>query len=189
MDHCEAKRMRKGILTGLLVILIGTSVGAHQNGNARKKEQRVFSMEQEIVPVREPVKLSDEDLRALASDPAVSSCLENKIPPETRPAAAWFLASKIHLDGHDEMDLIVSTSPETPCFLGPYTSRFWVLRENEKGYTLVLAVDAHDLSVLRSKWKGHYEIEASVSNLHGTRTSVFKFDGKKYSPVEKWNVQ
>lgn len=170
----------KEILTVLLVTLFGTFVGAPQNRGAHQDEQRAFSMEQEIVPVRVPVTLPDGALRVLAEDTAVSSCLKDQIPPDMKPAPTWFLASKIHLDDRDEADLIVSTSQKTPCFLGPYTSRFWVLRENEKGYDLVLAVDAHDLTVLRSKWMGLYEIETSVSNLHGTRTSVFRFDGKKY---------
>lgn len=187
--------MIKKWLLLLLLLLFAVALGAQERRGAPENEQRNFSMEQEIVPIRVPAILPEGALLALASDRSVSSCLHKQNSSPTHPPATWFVASEIHLYAPDEIDLIVlpailkaqrSMSPApNACFIGPYTSRFWVLRETAKGYDLVLAVDAHDLSVLRSKWKGHYEIETSVSTLHGTKPMVFRFDGRLYRQYEK----
>ena len=135
----QPKYMIKKWLLLLLLLLFAVALGAQERRGAPENEQRNFSMEQEIVPIRVPAILPEGALLALASDRSVSSCLHKQNSSPTHPPATWFVASEIHLYAPDEIDLIVlpailkaqrSMSPApNACFIGPYTSRFWVLRE------------------------------------------------------------
>jgi hypothetical protein len=153
-------------------------------------EQREFSMEQQVVPIAKPIVLPDTAFRALEKDPAVSSCLGNENPSRGGAPVSWFVASEIHLAGGDKPDLIVlpaemkASAPMQPvpnaCFLGPYTSKWWVLRRTPDGYDVVLCVDAHDVQVRQTRSNGYLDIEAAIASLQGTTTTLYKFDGKQY---------
>ena len=183
----------RGSLVVIFTLIFGIAVGTRQDQKSHRVEQRDFSMEEEIIA--KPVDLPENALRALANDEVVSSCLVNQNLSPTQPPRMWFVGSEIHLAGPDESDLIVlpaavkAPGPMQPapnaCFVGPYTSRFWVLRTSGKGYELALAVDAHDLAVLLAKWKGYAEIETSISTLHGTTSTIYGFDGRSYKPCKE----
>ncbi len=68
------------------------------------------------------------------------------------------------------------------CFIGPYTSKWWVLRKTRDGYKIALSVDAHDLEVRKTTRNGYRDILASISTLQGTTATLYRFDGKKYKP-------
>jgi hypothetical protein len=177
--------MKRSVL-GLILELVLTTTAAYawQNDRSRLREQRSFSVEQDLLPVRKPVKLSEPALLALETDAAVLSCMKDQSPPDKQPEQAWFQASQIHLNSPNETDLIVSTAgSKSPCFMAPYAARFWVLQKRGEGYQLVLATDAHDLSVLGTKTNHYRDIETSVSNLHGTATTLSRFDGHRYKSV------
>ena len=184
-----------GSLLLILTLMFGVATGAGQDQKSLRVEQRDFSMEQEIIA--KPVDLPENALRSLTNDEDVSSCLADRNLPPTQPPRMWFAGSEIHLAGPDESDLIVLPAflkalepmhpPPNSCFIGAYTSRFWVLRTSGKDYELVLAVDAHDLRVLRTKWRGYAEIETSISTLHGRTTRIYRFDGKSYKLYKESN--
>jgi hypothetical protein len=148
----------------------------------RQREQSSFSMEQEIVPIVKPATLSEGALRALEKDADIASCMENENLSPGQLPFSWFIGSQIHLDGPDEIDLIVLPNlTANTCFVGPYTAKFWVLRMTRKGYELALSVHTHGMEVLKRSWKGYRDIETTVSTLHGTTTTLFRFDGKQYA--------
>lgn len=123
----------------LLIGVFFTCSQARQDAKKQHHEQTEFSMEREILPIEKPVTLSEDALRALRKDPAVSSCLESENLPNDRLPVSWFVASEIHLTRPNQPDLIVlpaelkAPAPMQPapnaCFLGPYTCKWWVLRK------------------------------------------------------------
>jgi len=148
----------------------------------RQREQLSFSMEQEIVPIVKPATLPEGALRALEKDADIVFCMKNENLSPSQLPSSWFVGSQIHLDGPDEIDLIVLPNlTANTCFVGPYTAKFWVLRMTGKGYELALSVHTHGLEVLKSSWKGYRDIETTVSTLNGTTTTLFRFDGKQYA--------
>jgi hypothetical protein len=152
-------------------------------------EQTVFSVELEVVPVARPTNLSEAAIHALAKDSAVSSCLGEENSSRHLPPNSWFLASEIHLARADMTDLVVMPG-EVPaaeagpapnaCFLGPYTSKWWILRKVAEGYEVVLTVDAHDIEVTRTKRNGYRDIEAGITSMQGTTVTTYRFDGHRY---------
>lgn len=174
----------------LALSLCGVAGQSQQGDKTRQPEQLDFSMETEIVPIEKPVTLPEGALRLLEKEADVSSCMKDANLSPSQLPTSWFVGSKIHLDGPDEMDLIVlpsdleATQPKHPapnaCFFGPYTAKFWVLRMTRNGYELALTVHTHSLGVLKTGWKGHRDIETTVSTLNGTTTTLFRFDGKQY---------
>jgi hypothetical protein len=183
--------MRKVLLTPLIVAFIPMCSGQTQQMQKRQhQQQREFSMEKEIVPLRKPLPLPESAAQALKMDGAVSSCAKDENLPNERALASWFVASEIDLGKPDEPDLIVlpaevfspqtMQTPPNGCFLGPYTMTFWVLGKVGPGYDVVLRVDAHDLTVLLSKWNGYHEIETSISNMRGSVTTMYRFNGRRY---------
>jgi len=173
------------------ILLIGAALNVHQtpaNTSRMPPEQTAFSMEQEIVPVARPTNLSQAALRALAKDSAVSSCLGVENSSRDLPPASWFVASEIHLARADMTDLIVlpveppSGMKPAPnaCFLGPYTTKWWILRKVAEGYEVILTVDAHDIQVIRTKSNGYRDIEAGISSMQETTVRLYRFDRNCY---------
>jgi hypothetical protein len=154
-------------------------------------EQSGFSYELGIDPVQKPAALSGEALRTLATDKHISSCLDRRsLPPEKLPAN-WFVASLIHLDGPNELDLIILPAgrlPETPkgeisanaCLVGANTGGFWVLRRTSAGFQLVLSQIAHALEVLESSSNGLRDIRLYTGALSEHTIVDFRFDGSQY---------
>ena len=182
---------RRACLTLVLALAVCGAAGqSQQDEKTRQREQLDFSMETEIVPVEKPVTLPEAALRLLEKEADVSSCMENANVSPGQLSSSWFVGSEIHLGGPDEIDLIVLPSelkptqpmhrPPNACFFGPYTAKFWVLRMTRNGYELALAVHAHDLGALKTRWNGHRDIETTVSTLNGSTTTLFRFDGKQY---------
>jgi hypothetical protein len=132
----------------------------------------------EETPVLRPVPVPEGILQNLKEvDQSVQRCLEND--HLGAPPASWFVASQIHLDGPNEIDLVVASNGG--CLLGANVAPFWIYRSTLRGYELVLAVDVHDLEVLRSRWKGFREIRVWSMTVDTITTETFRFGGQFYS--------
>ena len=66
------------------------------------------------------------------------------------------------------------------CFVGPYTTKWWILRKVAEDYEVILSVDAHDIEVTKTKSRGYRDIEAGITSMQGTTTTRYRFDGKHY---------
>jgi hypothetical protein len=153
-------------LTGLFVI----PAKSQTPRKPELPEETAFSME---FSFEHPVALNDAAKKAIASDPDVADVMrDEKLSVDTIPEN-WFTASEVHLEIHDQPDLVVMGLGIS---LGPYTARFWVLRHLQQGYQVVLATDAHDLTLLNTRTNGLRDIETSVK----TEREKFKFDGGRY---------
>jgi len=170
-------------------VLIEPSQG-RQKREGTQEQQSDFSMELEIAPIRKPLKLPTSALLPLSKDASVSSCTADENLPNGRALLSWFVASEIDLGKSGQPDLIVlpaemsAPAPTGPasnaCFFGPYTTTFWVLRKTGGSYDVILRVNAHDLEVRWTRHNGLRDIEASVSNMRGSGTTIYRFNGQKY---------
>jgi len=175
----------------LLYLLIAQAVGctAHPQ-NARNSEQRHFSMEQEIVPVRRPVNVPPEVLEILRRDELATRSGDARRPPSEIPAT-WFVGSEIHLNGPNEIDLVVlprllETVPaENAHLFGANVARFWVFRKTPTGYNLVFAESVHDLEVLLSRTKGYRDLRTTSATAVSVTILLFRFNGVKYDLYKK----
>ena len=128
-------------------------------------------------PPEHSAPLSEAAKKALASDPAVADVMRDEgISIDTIPKN-WFTASVVHLGPRTRSDLVVMGLGIS---LGPYSARFWVLRQTLQGYDLVLGIDTHDLEVLQASTNGLRDIETGLSTTGGRFTGTYRFDGHRY---------
>jgi hypothetical protein len=155
----------------LVAAIVTTSLAATQKQRPSKespREQADFGADQEKLD--RPVPVPDQVVQAIRD--------VDKAPPDELPAE-WLLASGIHLDGPNEIDLIVLG---TGGLRGAHTVPFWVFRKKQTGYELVLATGGDGLSVLKTRWKGFREINALGIGFAGREitTVTYRFDGQHY---------
>ncbi len=172
--------------------------GAQTTNKTSRTEQSRFAIEIEAVPVQQPIKLSKGALQALSKDQSVYSCLKSEeLSPEELPAA-WFYASEIHLDGPEQIDLIVlpgNGPSDTPpgkvrggaCLLGANTGGFWVLHKTGGTFEVVLSEWAQSLDVLITRSHGLRDIRVRCSSLNGIYIREWRFDGKLYRLFRKYS--
>lgn len=162
----------------LLAIIIITCSGPTKPQTVAKaplKEQSLFSAEDQTAD--SPIKLPDGALEILRRDEQVLRFLaaEDKSPQDL--TTELFLASEIHLDGHEETDLIALGEGR---LRGANVVTFWVFRKLPNGYRLVLKTTAAGLRVERTKSKGFRNI-STASPIAGSSVETFyTFDGKEY---------
>jgi len=182
---------------GILIAALMQSAGAGQTAKrARSEEQSRFNSEQGFAgePIQHPVSLPVGALRVLADDDGVSSCLENENMTRDQLPASWFVASEIHLDGPDELDLVVLPNLDTGiaqnlrrpagCFLGANTAEFWIVRKTSQEYELVLHAGGHNLKVSKIRTNGFRDAMTITPQEAGriVTTVIYTFDGKRYKP-------
>ncbi len=181
-----------------LVLASGTLFGIIARGQGAKggwpSEQSEFNSEQADAgqPIERPVNLPPSALHVLAEDESVSGCMADENIAHDQLPGSWFIASEIHLDGADEIDMVVLPNLNLPrppgdpgpiaCFLGANAAWFWVLRNTSQGYQLVLSVGGHDLKVSQKRTNGLRNIVASTIQQAGKAAFIqdFEFDGRKY---------
>jgi hypothetical protein len=155
---------------------------AQAKDQAQHHEQWHFSTERQITAVEKPAEIPVEVLGLLRTDDIVlceKSCLKEVEAFDQIPAS-WFVASEVHLDGSDEVDLIIL--PNRGCLLGANIGPFWIARKADQGYRFVLSWVAHDLDILPSRTKGYHDVRFTSSSANMISTVLCKFDGHKYRP-------
>jgi hypothetical protein len=166
--------------------------------NDLKQEQTAFEAEPDgdVMHISKPVKIPDgalQVLRDLSRSPA--DCLKGDgVTPEQVPAS-WFVASAVHLNGPNEVDLVVLLNepafahPNHPggCMLPANGNYFWVLGPgSESGkYRLLLESYGHGLEVLNSRTNHYRDIQIGMMSLNGATTLLFKFATQQYELAEK----
>lgn len=154
-----------------LVAAMTTSLAATQKQSASKQSQREqadFGADEEKLD--RPVPVPDEVVQKIRE--------VDNAPPDELPAE-WLLASEIHLDGPNEIDLVIMGTGK---LRGAHIVHFWVFRKKQTGYEMVLATGGDALSVLKTRWKGFREIDAYGIGLAGAEvtTVTYRFDGQRY---------
>jgi hypothetical protein len=109
--------------------------------------------------------------------------------PAGQRLSAWFIASKIHLGGPSETDLVVLGNPRPGdaylCFYTPAgIGWFWVFRRTAGQPKLILKAPGNVLEVLTTTHDGYRDIQTMTVGQAGRyiTTVTFHFDGKRYQP-------
>jgi hypothetical protein len=167
------------VRSAVLLIIAALLARGAESQQAKKRpsqEQTRFGLEQ---PVSKPVPIPDAILSILDTDSEVltSRCVEEGRPTR-KISASWFEASQIHLDGPEEIDLLVKA--KDGCLLGANIGPFWIFEKTEHGYELLLGVSALGLELLPSRTNSHKDVSAGAVAGGAAVTVFYKFDGRRY---------
>lgn len=98
-----------------------------------EKEQTSFDADPDFAQVTRPARLPDSVLQILARDSEVAACEKENPISLTTSLASWFVASEIHLDGPDEVDLVVLPTAQGNRLMCFHSAEgigwFWVFRQ------------------------------------------------------------
>ena len=181
-------------LSSLLFIMLSIPTICWQAEKPKKPggvEQSHFSAEQDVpgLAVKRPVEVPESVLQILRTDERILMCIKDEnLTPET-VSASWFVGSEVHLDGADEIDLVVlprlpqKELTEHRCLFGANIDPFWVFRKTPQNYELVLSVATHDLDVLGTRSKGYRDIRTYSITAKTIETTDYCFNGRKYEVI------
>lgn len=186
----------KLLALGLALTVLTAVALAQGDDQTHPQEQTVFSAD--TIPgqqqVSKPVEVPDAALQVLRDTLSRSAinCIKNvnQFTPD-QVSASWFVGSEIHLNGPEELDLIVqpkdmqqSPSPNR-CLFGAHVVPFWVLRNKDGRYTMLLETYADALQVLNSRTNWYRDIQ-TFSTTATTHTSIlYKMDVAQYQTSER----
>jgi hypothetical protein len=184
----------------LLLAAVSACAGEQTTKKGNEPEQTVFGADplpQQFI--RKPVQVPPAALQVLRDSlgrGAVNCLKSNGITADDVPAL-WFVASEIHLDGPEEVDLIVQPNlpkirtDELPhheasgCLLGANVGPFWVLRNTSGRYGLLLETYALSLEVLNSRSNFYRDIQAEGATAGTLTTILYKMAVAQYQVAEK----
>jgi hypothetical protein len=190
---------KRNILVRLLLfgVLFANAVHAQKAAKDQEPEQTDFGSDPEVL-IRKPVEIPDGALPFLRDtlSRGTINCIKNVngLTPEQVPAS-WFVASEIHLDGPNDIDFIVqpkalgkSPSPNG-CLFGAHVVPFWVLRNRDGNYDLLLQTGGDFLQVLDSRTNGYRDVKGIGLTAVSATSVTFRFDGKKYQASEREDLK
>jgi len=169
------KRVRSAMLL-IIAALLARGAESQQTKKRPSQEQMRFRLEESV---DQPVPIPDAVLAVLSSDSEVraSGCVDQG-QPALKISASWFEASRIHLDGPEEIDLLVKA--KDGCLFGANIGPFWIFKKTQHGYELLLAISALGVELLPSRTNGHKDISAGAAAGGKAVTVFYKFDGRTY---------
>jgi hypothetical protein len=149
--------------------------------------------------IRKPVQVPPAALQVLRDSlgRGTINCLKHNGVSADDVPALWFVASEIHLDGPEEIELIVQPNlpkigtDELPhhqafgCVLGANVGPFWVLGNINGRYGLLLATYALGLEVLDSRSNFYRDIQATAATAGTLTTVLYKMSVAQYQVAEK----
>jgi hypothetical protein len=199
----EDMHMQGGRVVRLLalVAVLECSLIAQKPSKDQQQEQTTFGSDAASAEefTRKPVEVPAGALQVLRDtltmDRGTLYCIKKGGLEPDQVSASWFVGSEIHLDGPEEVDLIVRPNvfklgtrelPEAAsCLLGAHVIPFWVLRNIGGRYSLLLETWVVTLGVLSSRTNGYRDIQ-TISSTAVTRTTLlYKMDVAQYQLAEK----
>ena len=190
-------RSRRFTFFLILAALFASYVVAQTSKKVDQSEQTIFGSDagspEEFT--RKPVEVPAAALQVIR-DSFVGgdlNCLKHFGATPDEVPASWFVASEIHLDGPDEIDLIVRpnalriAAPDLPlreasvCMLGANVIPFWVLRNIRGRYGLLLETHALELEVLDSRSNFYRDIQTTAAHT----TVLYKMSDAQYQFAER----
>lgn len=180
------------VLSALLATNVWGAPG-QKSASGRHPEQTVFELAPDISDkvVKHPAEIPKSALDALRDslNTGTVNCLKSMgITPE-HASASWFQASAVHLNGPNEVDLVVfpyvpNPSPTNPagCMLPANFGLAWVLGPGiaTGRYRLLLATGGLRLEVLNSRANRYRDIQVGQPG----RMVLYKFSGQQYQAAD-----
>lgn len=145
-----------------------------------QKHQTVFFDEDSF---RSQAQIPNSVLKTLKQDAEVQRCI--KAANTSKYSASWFEATKVKLNDDKFLDLLVKA--KEGCLRGNATN-FWFFRNKQNKYELVLSDYTIVIDILKRRTKGFYNIETSRSTANTTFSTIYTFNGKKYTERRKYET-
>jgi hypothetical protein len=147
------------------------------------KEQTSFDADS-ARQIARPVPLPDSVLQILAQDTEVVACRKESPIPPGASLASWFMASEVHLDGPDEVDLVVLPVVQGNRFMCFHSAEgigwFWVFHQVGAHYELALKTAGLGLTILDARHNGFKDIESGMAfGTHSSQTT-YRYESGKY---------
>jgi len=159
----------------LVIASIVSAISATGQSHRHLHEQLEFSAEDESV--KRPIPVPADVLALLEQDDRVKHLLDDESLSLDKAPTSWFSTSVVHLGGPEEIDYIIMGEDH---LRGANVVPFWVFMRRRDGLQIVLFTGAHDLSILRRRFKGYKTIEALSVGIQRVDTRRFRFDGEQY---------
>ncbi|MGA3323503.1 MAG: hypothetical protein ABSF45_03465 [Terriglobia bacterium] len=170
--------MGAALRTTFIVAFLAVS-GGFSDVQAQKhqppREQTIFY---EGKPFKYPVPLSPAVLNVLVK--TVENQREMGIEDNSRVRsnpAKLFRATEVHLDGLNEIDLVIIGLPP---MRGVDTGWFWLVRSTPNNPKILLWATGNSIQVMDSKTNGYCDISSAWASASETLDKVYHFDGKEY---------
>lgn len=190
----SVRLVRRVALAALLLFNEWSALGQNSVSD-RNSEQTVFEAEADTseMLVRRPVEIPNSALQVLRDTltGGILNCLKARGATPDQVPGSWFSASAIHLNGSEEVDLVVVvdapkiTDPTSPagCLLPAHGGPFWVLGPGIASgrYGLFLATGGLRLKVLNSRTNRYRDIQIG----DGGTARLYKFTVQQYQLAEK----
>jgi hypothetical protein len=157
----------------LSVVAVGSSVAQGKKAHAAHEQTKFVEGDRP----QHAVQLSAEVLNILLETKEVKQELTFVSDSERKNAAQLFQASEVHLNGPDEVDLIVIGIPP---MAGADSGWFWIVRSANKNPQMVLFAGGNTLELMDSKTLGYRDIRGVSSTASETRDAIYHFDGDQY---------
>jgi hypothetical protein len=164
---------RTVLALALSVVAIGISVAQDKEAHPAH-EQTTFAEDE---PLRHPVRLSTDVLKVLLSTNEAKNALANASDSQQKNAAHLFQGTKVHLNGPDEIDLVVIGIPP---MAGADNGWFWVVRSANKNPQVVLFVGGNTLELMDSRTLGYRDINTIWASPSVTKEMIYHFDESRY---------
>ena len=123
-----AETTRTGRLAAVILCLASFPIMAGQALTQSRAEQLHYSAGQSM---ENSIVLPDEALAVIEKDPYIAEVLKNEAPAFARLPRSWLMASEVHLDGPDEIDIVVVGAGH---LAGANVTTFWILRPKNQGF-------------------------------------------------------
>jgi len=157
-----------------LTIMIAVPSSVHGQKPQPSREQTTFS---EQDPIQELVALPRGVLGILLRTKEVRDELRVASDLERRNPVQLFRASEVHLEGSDEVDLVVAGVVPMS---GADNDWYWVVLSPHTNPRIVLFAGCNTLELLGAKTNGYRNIRTSWSSASQTVVRSYRFDGKEY---------
>src|SRR5260370_5266539 len=137
-------------------------------------------------PIQHAVPLSSDVLKILLETDAAKQGLDFATRSKSVDVAQLFRAGEVHLDGANEVDLVVIG---VGWMSGADHGWFWVVRSARKDPKVICFAGADSLEVLVSRTNGYRDIRSSWSSPSETDDTIYHFDGKEYKVWKRTSTE
>ena len=161
-----------------LALLTASLTYVRAQSKSKSEQQTSFQEDEEI---QHPVELPKAVLDILAKSDRVKSCLKYaKSLKESN--ASWFEAAVVTLGQNMSNGFVVKAKQS--CLWAADASWFWIFRQTDTGYDMVLSAAGNALSLLNSYTAGCRDVTVFRASAAQLSTAKYKFNGNVYEIVK-----
>lgn len=132
------------------------------------------------------VALPDRVVNILRTDPTNQKKLRECRGNHPEIAADWFAATRVKLADNESSTLLVKATHS--CLRKEDTAPFWLFRETETDYSLMLSVETADLQVLEGVDHGYRDLCTMQGNYGTYWYTIYQYGGSQYEASQNGTI-